>query len=215
MTITRLNIKTYSDAAYVEGVFKHDPAMERALHYHCKRYFDENYKGVFFVDVEYKDEIFQNAFIKLWENIVNRKLYVEDDILKGKGGETFTGKLTTYFMGIAKLKYLEWTRENIHMVSSNEEDRCKREHDMELFKTLLYDSDDEMMLEIIADCIGHMSVRCNQILTMFYYEEKTLDDIMIILPSFESKNALKTAKYKCMENLRKSAHEIYHRYLNS
>lgn len=215
MTITRLNIKTYSDAAYVEGVFKHDPTMERALHYHCKRYFDENYKGVFFVDVEYKDEIFQNAFIKLWENIVNKKIYVEDDVLKGKGGEAFTGKLTTYFMSIAKLKYLEWTRENIHRVSSKEEEYLKREHDMELFKTLLYDSDDETMLEIIADCIGHMSVRCNQILTMFYYEEKTLDEIMIILPSFESKNALKTAKYKCMENLRKSAHEIYHRYLNS
>ena len=47
------------------------------------------------------------------------------------------------------------------------------------------------------------------------YEEKSLDAILQELPNFESKNALKTMKYKCMENLRKSAQEIYHRYLNS
>ena len=215
MAVTRLNAKTYSDAAYVEGVFMRDPMMERALHKHCKQYFDENYKGVFFVGNEYKDEIFQEAFIKLWENIANKKIYVEDGVLKGKGGEAFSGKLTTYFMSIAKLKYLEWARENLHKVSDKEEERRRREQEIELFKTLLYDSDDEVMLEIIADCISHMSERCNQILTMFYYEEKTLDDMMSELPTFDSKNALKTAKYKCMEALRKSAKSIYRRYLNS
>lgn len=215
MAVTRLNAKTYSDIAYVEGVFKRDPMMERALYYHCKRYFDENYKGVFFVGNEYKDEIFQESFIKLWENIEKRKIYVEDGKLKGKGGEAFSGKLTTYFMGIAKLKYLEWARENLHNVSDGEEERRRREQEKELFKTLLYDSNDEVMLEIIADCISHMSERCNQILTMFYYEEKTLDDIMMELPTFDNKNALKTAKYKCMETLRKSAKSIYQRYLNS
>lgn len=215
MAITRLNAKTYSDVAYVEGVFKRDPMVERALHLHCKRYFDENYRGVFFVGNEHKDEIFQEAFIKLWENIINKKIYVEDDILKGKGGDAFSGKLTTYFMSIARLKFLEWTRENLHKASDEEEERHRREQDVELFKSLLYDSEDETMLEIIADCISKMSERCNQILTLFYYEEKTLDDIMIELPTFESKNALKTAKYKCMENLRKSAKSIYRRYLNS
>ena len=215
MAVTRLNAKTYSDAAYVEGVFKRDPRMERALHYHCKRYFDENYKGVFFVGNEYKDEIFQEAFIKFWENIANKRIYAEDGVLKGKGGDAFSGKLTTYFMSIAKLKYLEWAREHLHKVSNDEEERRRREQEIELFKTLLYDGDDEVMLKIIADCISHMSERCNQILTMFYYEEKTLDDIMIELPTFDSKNALKTAKYKCMETLRKSAKSIYRRYLNS
>ena len=214
MAETRLNIETYSDIAYVEGVFKRDPIMERALHLHCKRYFDVNYKGVFFVGNEYKDEIFQEAFIKLWENIINKKIYVEDDLLKGKGGEPFSGKLTTYFMSIARLKFLEWSRENLRKVSDDEGELRRREQEVEIFKTLLYDSGDETMLEIIADCISHMSKQCNQILTMFYYEEKTLDDIMLELKTFDSKNALKTRKYKCMEELRKSAKSIYRRYLN-
>lgn len=214
MAVIRLNAKTYSDAAYVDGVFRRDHAMERALHYHCKQYFDENYKSLFFVGDENKKDIFQEAFIKLWENIEKKKIYVENGILKGKGGNAFSGKLTTYFMGIAKLKYLEWARTNKQQHVSKEEELRRKKQEMKLFETLLYDKDDEAMFEIIADCISHMTTRCNQILTMFYYKEKTLDVIKKEL-GFESKNALKTRKYKCMEELRKSAKSIYHRYLNS
>lgn len=215
MALTRLNVKTYSDVAYVDGVFRRDPMMERALHYHCKRYFDENFRGVFFIGNEIKDEIFQNAFIKLWENIINKKIYVSDNQLKGKDGTTFSGKLTTYFMSIARLKYLEIAREKRRPFVEKEDEWWRKESDSKLFQTVLYDSDDETMLEIIADCISKMSKQCNQILTMFYYEKKTLDDIMMELITFESKNALKTRKYKCMEELRKSAKSIYRRYLNS
>ena len=215
MAEIRLYVKTYSDIAYVDGVFRRDSIMERALYNHCKRYFDENYKGVFFVGSEYKDEIFQEAFITLWEIIMSKKIYVEDGELKGKDGNAFSGKLTTFFMSVARLKYWEWVRKNLHRYINEEEERLRKEYEIELFKTLLYDSGDETMLEIIADCISKMSKQCNQILTMFYYEEKTLDDIMIELTTFESKNALKTRKYKCMEELRKSAKSIYRRYLNS
>lgn len=215
MTTKRTITQTYSDAEYVDGVFQQDPVMERALHYHCKKYFDENYRSVFFVGDEYKDEIFQEAFIKLWENIAAEKIYVEDGELKGKGGNVFSGNLTTYFISIAKLKYLEWVRDNDHKKSDEEEKRRMREYEVTLFKTLLYDREDKVMLEIIADCISHMSEQCNQILTKFYYEEKSLEEIMQDLPTYTSRNALKTAKYKCMEMLRKSAKSIYDRYLKS
>ena len=214
MTTIRHKAEIYSDIAYVEGVSKRDPVMERALYRHCKQYFDENYRGVFFVGDEYKDEIFQEAFITLWEKIMNKKIYVEDGELKGRGGNVFSSKLTTFFISIARLKYLEWVRDNLHRYTNEVEEQRRRDLEMEQFKTLLYDSDDETMLEIIADCISKMSKQCNQILTMFYYEEKILDDIMVELRTFESKNALKTRKYKCMEELRKSAKSIYHRYLN-
>lgn len=213
MAEARLFAKTYSDVAYVEGVYRRDSVMERALYTHCKQYFDENYRGMFFIGNEHKDEIFQESFIKLWENIEKRKIYVEDGVLKGRNGAPFTGKLTTYFIGIAKNKYLEWVR-GCHFDIGIEDAERKQKNRNEIYKELLYDEGDDVMLTIIADCISHMSKRCNQILTMFYYEEKSLDDIMIELPTFESKDALKTAKYKCMENLRKSAKEIYHKYVN-
>ena len=118
-------------------------------------------------------------------------------------------------MAIARLKYLEWVREHRKILNTEDEDKVCKTIDLESYKDILYDESDNRMLEIIADCISHMSERCNQILTLFYYKEKTLDDIMMELPTFDSKNALKTAKYKCMETLRMSAKSIYQKYLNS
>ena len=119
-------------------------------------------------------------------------------------------------MGIAKLKYLEWVRKNKESLSLDDPDFVvKEEGSMEDFVGLLYDKEDKKGLEIIADCISKMSKRCNQILTMFYCEEKTLDVILEEIPSFESKNALKTTKYKCMETLRKFSNEIYKRFIQS
>ncbi len=215
MMETRLYAKTYSDVVYVDGMYKRDPVIERALYNHCKQYFDENYRAMFFVGDEHKMEIFQESFIKLWENIEQQKIYVDDGVLKGKDGKPFTSTLTTYFMGIAKLKYKEWVREHCVGLNIENVEKNRRDKDAEIYKEMLYDEGENAMLEIISDCISHMSERCNQILTLFYYKEMSLDDIMIELPTFTSKNALKTEKYKCMENLRKSAQEIYHRYLNA
>lgn len=215
MATIRFNAEVYSDAAYVEGVYRRDAVMERALHKHCKQYFDENYRGVFFAGDEQKQEIFQDAFIKLWENIMARKIYVEDGELRGKEGKPFGSKLTTYFMGIAKLKNKEWVRDHKPGPSANEEEKRWKEEDAEIFRDLLYDDGQETMLEIIADCLANMSERCYQILTLFYYEEKGLDDILVELPTYGSKDALKTEKYKCMKKLKQSAQDIYHRYLNA
>lgn len=209
----RLKASTYSDAAYVEGVYRRDPNMERALYGHCKQYFDVHYQGVFFVGGNQKEEIFQEAFIKLWENIEKRKIYVEDDVLRGKEGLPLTGRLTTYFMGIARLKYLEWVGKNRNVRLYDDDENVWDTADPDTYKELLYDEGENAMETIVSDCISHMSRQCSQILTMFYYEEKTLDDMMGELTTFESKNALKTRKYKCMEELRKSANQIYDRYL--
>lgn len=215
MASIRLKANKYSDAAYVEGVYRREPVMERAFYQMCKHYFDENYRGVFFVGNDKKEEIFQEAFITLWENILNKRLYVENGELLGKDGKPFSGRITTYLMSIARIKYLEWSRKYKGESQVDIESLNGVTSDGGFFEGILYDEADGVELEIIAECISHMSERCNQILTMFYYEEKTLDDIMVELPSFESKNALKTAKYKCMENLRKSANDIYRRYLRS
>ncbi|MBO5628492.1 MAG: sigma-70 family RNA polymerase sigma factor [Aeriscardovia sp.] len=214
MAETRLYAKTNSDVAYVEGMYRRNPVMERALHKHCKQYFDENYRSVFFVGDEHKMEIFQESFIKLWENIEKRKIYVENGVLLGKGGKPFSSTLTTYFMGIAKLKYKEWARQHSFGTDAEEAEKLRKAKDAEIYKEMLYDEGENAMLEIISDCISHMTERCREILTLFYYHEKSLDDILMEVPTYKSKNALKTEKYKCMENLRKSAGEIYRRFVN-
>lgn len=213
--ILRIFNTTYSDVALVEGMYNHIPEMENALYKYCKKYFNENYKSVFFAGEEDKEDIFQEAFVVLWNNIEKQYLYVENGVLKGRDGQPFAGKLTSYFMSIARLKNLEIARQNKRKLSVENEERNKWEEQKKQYMDLVCGSKEDVGIEVIADCVSHMSKRCSQILTMFYYEEKTLDDIMVELPTFESKNALKTAKYKCMETLRKSATLMRQRLINS
>ena len=78
----------------------------------------------------------------------------------------------------------------------------------------LYENSSDILLDILTDVIAHMSARCNEILTKFYYEGKSLDRILEETPSIESKNALKSKKNKCMNILRVTANNIYDRYIN-
>lgn len=152
-------------------------------------------------------EIFQSTFVTFWEKIEQRKIYVSEGRVMGNNGEPLTSSILTYFISIAKNKYKEWARKNPSYVDI---DTSKKQ-----YADMLYDSDENKMLDIIADIISRMSEQCSKILSKFYYEGKDLDTILMEITSITSKNALKTKKYKCMESLRNSANDIYRNYLNS
>lgn len=206
------------EARLVAGMYDKNRKIQSELYAYCSKYFWANYHGVFFADEESATEIFQNTFIAMWENIERRKIYVSEGRVMGKNNEPLSGSILTYFMGIARIKYLEWVRE--HPTYADPETEMGRKIKEEGFDTqqcinMLYDSEYNKMLDIIADVISHMSERCCEILSKFYYEEKDLDTILFEIPTIGSKNALKTQKYKCMESLRTSAKNIYCNYLNS
>lgn len=210
--------KQENEARLVSGMADKDLSMQYELYAYCSDYFWDNYRGVFFADEKAAAEILQDTFIAFWENIERKKIYVDDGIVMGKDAKPLNGSILTYFMSIARNKYLEYVRE--HPVYADPETELGRLLRKEGFNPneytdMLYDSGENMMLEIIADIISHMSLRCSQILTKFYYEEKKLEIILKEMPTIESYAALKTKKNKCMNMLRKSAREIYYRKLKS
>lgn len=210
--------KLEKEVRLVAGMYNKDRKAQSEFYTYCSKYYWAKYRGIFFVQEEAATEIFQNTFITVWENIERRKIYVSDGILMGKNNEPLDGSILTYFMGIARIKYLEWVREHPSFAEPETEmGRKIREEgfDPQQYINLLYDSDSNKMLEIISDVISHMSERCSEILSKFYYEEKNLETILVEISSIKSKDALKTKKYKCMEMLRASARNIYHNYLNS
>lgn len=206
--------KGYSDVEYVDGVFNNNHAMERALNNHCKEYFDLSCKKVFFVDLTLDDkkDIFQESFLALWENIKDEKIKVKDGKLFGKGGKPFYGKLTTYFMSIAKFKYFEWVRDNDPTKKVTMEDVGLKELLLEMYLEEEPD-ESEIKLSIISDCLSHMQEHCRQILTMFYYELKKLDDIVKEL-HYLNKDSLKNAKCRCVNSLQDCSNSIYERFYN-
>lgn len=206
------------EARLVAGMEDEERNTQYELYDYCADYFWNNYKGVFFADENTAEEILQNAFIVLWENIEKHKIYTLDGRVMGKDNEPLKGSILTYFMSIARNKYLEYGREHpVYADPETELGRLIREDGFapEAYIDMLYDSGENMMLDIIADVISQMSKRCSEILTKFYYEEKNLEVILNEVSNIESYNALKTKKHKCMETLRESAREIYYRKLNS
>lgn len=207
------NKEKYSDVELVMGVFEKDSHMQTKLYYSCEKYYYRNYPGVFTAQEADADDIFQNTMIALMQNIERRKIYVENGIIMGNNNKKLDGTLHTYLMGIAKLKYLEWTRGMNKEPNWTDLTSDSGEKSKEIVQLVTNDwlTDDPISAkkEIIADCLSKMSERCYQIITKFYDEEKSLDAILIELESFNSKDALKTAKNKCMNKLKESANAIY------
>lgn len=207
-----------NEARLVAGMADKRRRTQYELYAYCSDYFWDNYKGVFFAEENAAAEILQNTFIAFWENIERKKIYVEDGIVMGKDNKPLNGSILTYFMSIARNKYLEYGREHpVYADPETELGRLLRAEgfDPNEYIDMLYDSGENLMLDIIADVISHMSQRCCEILTKFYYEEKKLETILMEMPTIESYDALKTKKNKCMNSLRKSAREIYKRKINS
>ena len=100
------------EASLVQGMADGDRQKQYELYTYCADYFWDNYRGVFFADDNTAAEILQNAFITFWENIERKKIYVADGIVMGKDNLPLSGSILTYFMRIARNKYLEWGREH-------------------------------------------------------------------------------------------------------
>lgn len=212
--VIKLETQQQKETRLVAGVFEDNQGIQYELYKYCADYYYNNYRSLFCVMEEAVEEIFQNSFITLWENIKCGKIYVEDNIVKGKNNKPLNCSVRTYLMGIAKFKYLEWHNEQSSTAVS---DMVQKVSDNAFglgdYMVTLYGNSENVQLEIIADIIAHMPKRCYEILTKYYYEGKDLDRILVEIPSIVSKNALKTKKYKCMENLREAANEIYEAYL--
>lgn len=216
----RIGIKSREqrEAEMVDGVFKKDYTAQNKLYAYCADYYYTNYRKSN-LPKDMLDEIFQSSFIVLWEKIANQDIAVKDGtIVIGKEQSPLNASIRTYFIAVTNNKYKEWLYEHPYYSDPNTEagkEFHKHGFDEAEYMKTLYGNSRDILLDILTDAIAHMSARCNEILTKFYYEGKNLDRILEETPSIESKNALKSKKNKCMNSLRSMANEIYNRYINS
>ena len=113
MVKKRFRVHIQENEAYlIAGMADESRRTQYELYVYCSDYFWDNYRGVFFADEKVAAEILQNTFIAFWENIERRKIYVEGDIVMGKNNKPISGSILTYFMSIARNKFLEYGREH-------------------------------------------------------------------------------------------------------
>lgn len=219
----------YSDVEFVEGLL-YDRKIQFALYRHWESYFNSHCGAEFYMVKDLKKEIIHNAYTVLWNKVRCKRIYVEEGVLKGAGGEPFKSSLTTYLMSVAKRNNLELVRDikkmpNIDDLGSHRQNNGDGDEGGGLLNKVPSEpiepnpftdpSAESAMRDIVAEIVSNMSERCKQILTMFYYKEMKLDRIMEELPSFTSKDALKSKKNKCMNRLKEAANARYKEYLNN
>lgn len=195
-----------SDVEIIIGLQNHNAHVEKLFFKTFYDYFQIHFNRLFF-DKDSKSEIFQSSIIKLWTEIENRKIKVVDGkVFRNSnryGLRPMTASLTTFMMAFAKNEFRELLRDvgedNLDILISTG-----------TIKEIPGDTEDEEenRMQIVDECILGMSPNCLEILTMFYYEKKSLDEILSIRGDQNtSKDGLKTAKNKCMNTLRRRVNE--------
>lgn len=126
--------------------------------------------------------ILQDALVIFWEKARKKDF-------------TLNSKISTYLYAVAKKKWLQeltyrkkyTTLEQVHNNPGNSPQA------------------DEMMEEnelagIVKKCMKQLSVLCQQILTAFYYDEKSMQEISTLL-YLANEDVAKSKKYQCKKEL--------------
>lgn len=213
-----LRHQRWTDADMVAAVLGRDNARLERMYSDCHAYF-RRHAGAFFVADADIDDIFQDALLHLWREIETRRIEVIDGRLcRWTEGEArpMTSSLTTFLMSVAQRKHWELQRSNSRNVSM---DAMASTDAIDALATERYGATTPEEQEaqtaresIVSDCILAMSDRCREILTLFYYQQRTLDDILSQRQENTSKMGLKTSKYKCMQRLRQQVQQLFKRY---
>lgn len=204
--------KKHSDIEVVEGLQRRDRKMEEWFYDTACKYYDAHFNEIFF-DKDKKQEIFQTAFLKLWTEIENGKIRnIEGHVCRQQRNGAYasmTCSLTTFLITFAKNEYRELVRSNHLDTEINILDSTRMTD--EVLTTFDIDEDaDAKKDRIVDDCIQALSPSCVEILTLFYYEGKNLDEILLLRSDKNSsKDGLKTAKNKCMTTLRSKVMEEF------
>lgn len=220
MAIIKLHAKRLTDADYIRGLAQNDDKVVSEMYKEWIKYFDAKSYNLFFNMGEDKKDIRQDAFLELLNMVRLGKIYTSGDQVMGRNGKAFSCNLMTFLMAVAVNKKREIVRKKEQLKYWDEiYSTAERQMNPALSPDgMTYSQEEQVMHEIIANCLSFMPKRCKEILTMFYYQEKSLDEIMVFFSKSEegikSKDALKTRKNKCMNSLREEAKKRYSYYLN-
>ena len=202
-----------TDVAVVESIQRRDNAVMETFYNRCHSYFHAHASALF-IDETLLDDIFQDSMIHLWREIETRRIVVvEGKVCRMTQGtmQPMTGSLTTFLMSVAKRKHWELLRKQQHLLLTDNDLMLETLDSNRFAESDTEQTEREMRERVVTDVVLAMSDRCRQILTLFYYEHRSLDDILALRPENQTKQGLKTSKYKCMQRLRDQVRDQFRR----
>jgi RNA polymerase sigma factor (sigma-70 family) len=170
------------DSEIIEKIKRGD---ERALDYLYKK----NYRMMVKMIIknngsedEAKD-IYQEALVIIWQ-----KILTEDFLL--------TSKISTFLYSICQNLWRKELERKSKL--TNEETELSE----------IFDIDKKERIEIINKCINNLGETCKNILTYYYFDKLSMNDIAEKM-GFANSDTAKTKKYKCKQELDKKIKTLY------
>lgn len=201
--------KSYTDVQVVTAYQNGDKKIQQFWYDKCRNQFGKgtsNYGGLTTYD---RDDLFQNSFIIIWRKIDCHQIYPSDGkiYVNSKKGTYAVPDLLGYFMRIVKNKYLEMFHSGKYTLPINE---VITSSDSNFYEELYWADDPEIEKgNIVNKCLLDLPKSCFEILTKFFYEKKSLEQILAERSENTSYDGLKSRKSKCMTNLKKRITESF------
>lgn len=142
-----------------------------------KKYNVEKYDAV---------DIYQDAIIALQENAISGKL------------NDLKSNISTYLFAIGKYKIFHSHRKNSRIELSNE---IELDDKNLILDVNFLEEENTNQQRILKKYFPKLGERCKNVLSLFYYQGYTLDEITEIL-DYSDKKVLKSQKSRCMKQLK-------------
>lgn len=135
------------------------------------------------------EDMLQESIIVLWQKAADPDFQL-------------TAKISTYLMAVAKNKWMSESRKRQRYTT----DEKLPERSDNLPDQLEQMVDDEK-IEVVATAMKQLNPACQQLLTLFYLEEKSTREIARIM-NFANPDVVKAKKYQCKKALQEQLKSV-------
>ena len=134
-------------------------------------------------------DIYQDAYIAFYENIVNGRL------------TELTSAISTYIISIGKYMIMDMMRKNKKKVEGNVSLEQVNYVDEEITTFDIYTEEITDEEKLLANYLEKLGEKCRAILILFYYKKYSIKDIMAA-GNYNSENVVKSQKSRCLKTLK-------------
>lgn len=128
-------------------------------------------------------DMLQDALIVLWENVAH-------------GNFDLTSKISTYVYSVVRNKWLrEINKRKIGKTGAIDDHHLEAET-IDALKSIIHKEE----YKVILECIQQLGPTCKKVLTLFYLEEKGMEEIARAL-NFSNTDVAKAKKWQCKKEL--------------
>jgi RNA polymerase sigma-70 factor (ECF subfamily) len=177
---------TMTERSILNKIKQGDDAWIREAYREYRQGFTRWIRKQFLVPEEVAADLFQSALLTLCENVKSGRL------------TELTSSLQTYLFAIGKNKAHEYLKQQ------------QRQQNISVYDfSLLYNEADEggqtsesqSLMTQLLDVVSRLGQPCLPLLHLFYYENKSWEEISGML-GYKTVNSAKNMKYKCMQKIK-------------